>query len=97
MEEVFSFDVALQKLKNGEKVCRLHWGEKVPFIFKNPASKITVSEGRPLASNYEIGTTVWCHDYIMQCHLSIDSELMIIPWTANQLDILAEDWMVYHA
>lgn len=35
------------------------------FIFLNPGSEVKVSEGRPLASSFEIGTPVSCRPYLM--------------------------------
>ena len=85
------FSTALRDLKNGFKVARTGWNGKGMFIFYNPMSIITVSEGRPLASALPVGTSVKCLPYIMM--KTANNAFTIVPWLASQTDILADDWV----
>ncbi len=86
------FQYALKALKEGLKVERTGWNGKAMFIFLNPGSEVTVSEGRPLASAFPVGTPVKCLPYIMM--KPVGQELTLVPWLASQTDILAEDWQI---
>lgn len=91
-EKNMNFSNALVYLKIGEKLTRTGWNGKGMFIFYNQGSKIKVTEGRPLASSFPIGTECNCLPYIMM--KTADKELTIVPWLASQTDILAEDWEI---
>jgi hypothetical protein len=91
MLDRFDFGVALQLMKEGEKVARSGWNGKGMFLFINPGSEVKVSEGRPLASAFDIGTPVRMSPYIMI--KTADDELTCVPWLASQTDLLAEDWV----
>ena len=88
----FSFGAALYWMKSGERVARRGWNGKDMFLFYNPGSIVTVSEGRPLAITIPVGTTVKMSPYIMM--KTADAELTCVPWVASQTDLLAEDWFV---
>jgi hypothetical protein len=85
-----NFSDALAMLKVGQKICRLGWNGKDMFLFHNPGSEVQVSEGRPLASAFPVGTPCRMAPYVMMK----TADGYLVPWLASQTDILAEDWMV---
>lgn len=87
-----SFSGALAALKAGKRVCRAGWNGKGMFLFFNPGSEVKVSEGRPLASAFPVGTECKMLPYIMMKTAAED--LQFVPWLASQTDILADDWMI---
>lgn len=85
-----NFSEALAELKNGKRVQRAGWNGKGMFLFLVPGSKITVTEGRPLAAVFPIGTTV---DYCPHIDIkTVDGRLAV--WPIAQTDVLANDWSV---
>jgi hypothetical protein len=87
-----NFSDALIQLKLGSKIARDGWNGKGMFLFYNPGSEVIVSEGRPLASVFLVGTECKMLPYIMMKVAS--PELLFVPWVASQTDILAEDWVI---
>jgi hypothetical protein len=87
-----SFSGALAALKAGKKVCRAGWNGKGMFLFFNPGSEVKVTEGRPLAASFPVGTECKMLPYIMMKTAALD--LQFVPWLASQTDILADDWMI---
>jgi hypothetical protein len=86
------FSGALCALKTGFRICRSGWNGKKMFLFFNPGSEVYVTEGRPLASAFPVGTKCKMPPYIMMKTAAED--LRFVPWLASQTDILAEDWMI---
>lgn len=85
-----TFGQALEALKAGKKVSRKGWNGKGMFLFYNPGSDVTVSEGRPLASAFPVGTPARMLPYIMM--KTVAPGLELVPWLASQTDMLSEDW-----
>lgn len=83
------FGEAVERAKRGQKIARENWNGKGMFVFFNPSSDITVSEGRPLAASFPIGTKIHCREYLMM--KTVNNEL--VPWVASQSDIVEEDWI----
>ena len=86
------FGETLELVKAGFRAERTGWNGKGMYIFYNPGSEVTVTEGRPLAAAYSPGTKVIMRPYIMM--KTADPELTLVPWLASQSDILADDWIV---
>lgn len=87
-----NFGDALVNLKNGHKVCREGWNGKGMFLFYNPGSSVKITEGRPLAASFPVGTECSMLPYIM---MKVAGEgLNFVPWLASQTDVLSEDWQV---
>lgn len=84
------FGVALSFLRAGKRMARIGWNGKDMWISLNPGSKIFVSEGRPLASIFPVGTEVDFRPYLIMK----TADGSIVPWVASQTDILAEDWQL---
>lgn len=87
-----NFGQALEALKSGSKISREGWNGKGMFLFYTAGSEVTVTEGRPLALAFPIGTQCKMLPYIMM--KTADSELSFVPWLASQTDVLGEDWGV---
>lgn len=87
-----NFGQALEALKEGKLVSRAGWNGKGMFLFYNPASKVKITEGRPLAFSFPVGTECKMLPYIMM--KTADEGLNFVPWLASQTDILGEDWGV---
>jgi hypothetical protein len=87
-----NFGQALEALKAGERVSRAGWNGKGMFLFYNRASEVKITEGRPLAAAFPVGTECKMLPYIMM--KTADEGLNFVPWLASQTDILGEDWGV---
>lgn len=87
---MFDIGKAVKEMLNGERVARQGWNGKGMFIFYNPGSKITVSEGRPLAATFPVGTPIEMSPYIMM--KTADNKC--VPWLCSQTDLLATDWEI---
>ncbi len=84
-----NFGHALVALNHRLRVARAAWSGKDQYLFKKPGSTSVVEADRPLAKSMPIGTRVEVHPYI-----AIKTAYnTIVPWTASQDDLLAEDWM----
>lgn len=87
----FSFSVALERLKNGERVARSGWNGKGMFIFLVQGSQFAVNRP-PLNQFYPEGTIVNYHAHVDM--KTADGQ--IVPWLCSQTDMLAEDWEIVH-
>ena len=85
-----TFGQAIINLKDGKRVARAGWNGKGMFLFLVPGSRITVSEGRPLAAVFPVGAEV---DYLPHIDMKT-ADGKVVPWLASQTDVLAEDWTV---
>lgn len=83
-KEIFAFDEALRKLKQGYKLARLGWNGKGIYIgLQEP------TENSPMTRP---------HLYIDTSGLQTDNPnapLARVPWIPSQTDILAEDFHIY--
>lgn len=84
------FGDALLKLKAGHKVQRSGWNDKGMWLVLVPGSKIPVTEGRPLAAIFPVGTIIGYHPHIDM--KAADGSVFV--WNPNQLDMLGEDWQL---
>lgn len=84
---MFSFSVALEALKRGERVARAGWNGKGMFLFLVPGSTFKVSRA-PLLGIYPEGTEIKYHPHVDMKTAQGD----IVPWLASQTDLLANDW-----
>lgn len=84
-----TFGLAVEALKKGLKVARLSWNGKGMFLFLVPGSTFRVSRP-PLLGIYPEGTEInYCPHVDMKT-----ADDKVIPWSASQADVLAEDWMI---
>ena len=81
---------AVRSMRQGRLVARAGWNGKGMYVFYNPGSEITVSEGRPMAFAIKVGTQVQMLPYIMMKTATGGC----VPWLASQTDLLADDWEV---
>ena len=77
-----TFGAAVEALKAGQKVARTGWNGKGMWIG-------LPSEGGEFIRE-ACGTTMTYRDYIVM--KTVDDQL--VPWTASQTDVLAEDWEI---
>lgn len=84
------FGAALDYLKHGYRLARKGWNAANQWIALNPGSSIVVSEGRPLAAVFPVGTPLEIKPYLIIKTV----QGSIVPWLASQTDLLAEDWFV---
>lgn len=83
------FGAALTWLKAGKKVARSGWNGKGMFLFLVQGSTFKVNRP-PLLGIYEEGTEI---DYRPHIDMkTADGE--VVPWVANQSDLLCEDWVI---
>ena len=84
-----NFGEALERLKAGERVCRVGWNGKGMFVFLVPGSTFAVNRP-PLLGIYPEGTVI---NYLPHIDMrTVDGT--VVPWLASQTDVLAEDWGV---
>ena len=82
------FGEALRILKCNRRVARAGWNGKGMWLVFVRGSRITVTEGRPLAALFPIGASVEYH-----AHIDMKAaDGSVFTWTPNQLDMMAEDW-----
>lgn len=89
-----NFSKALEQVKEGERLTRLAWdsvtNEKVPFIFLVRGSEFEVNRP-PLNEFYKEGTKI-----TYRAHIDRHQEDgTIATWVPTQLDLLAEDWVIF--
>lgn len=83
------FSEALIRCKAGDRVQRAGWKGKGMFIFLVPGSTFTVNRP-PLLGIYPEGTEISYH-----AHIDMKTaDGMVVPWSASQTDVLADDWAV---
>lgn len=82
------FGDAIRDLKRGYRVARAGWNGKNMWLTLVPGSRITVSEGRPMASALPVGEVI---DYLPHIDM-YTAQGQLVPWLASQTDMLAEDW-----
>jgi hypothetical protein len=74
---------AFRLMRNGNKVARKNWNGKGMYLFY-------VHSGQwDAAVPSDCGSTVLCPFVALKT-----ADNKIVPWTASQTDMLAEDWMV---
>lgn len=84
-----NFSEALSHIKDGKRAAREGWNGKGMFLFLVQGSTFTVNR-EPLQSILGEGT-------IANYHAHIDMKTAngeIVPWTASQTDLLADDWVI---
>lgn len=81
------FEDALKQMKDGRKVYRKAWGKDSTFLF--------------LAFNMEFTTRADLEcvkhlkgDIMHDCILAKTADDRFTAWAANQMDLLAEDWII---
>ena len=84
---MFTFSLALKRLKVGDKVSRQGWNGKGMFVFLVPGSAFVVNRP-PLLGIYPEGTVINYHSHVDMK----TADGMIVPWLCSQTDMLAEDW-----
>lgn len=77
-----TFGLATEAMKAGLRVARTGWNGKGMWLGLHQEGGEFVRE--------ECGTTLTYRDYIVM--KTVDDQL--VPWTASQSDVLADDWLV---
>lgn len=76
---LFGFNEAIKYLKRGFKVSRRSWNSMQKWLIILEPNKAGESFG----------------EYPLKSYIAMKTEYnAIIPWNANQLDLLAEDWQI---
>ena len=78
-----SFGKGLKKLKEGKKITRKGWNGKGMYLFLSPALGCQM---------YKKYTEKDIND-IQPFIVMKTADGTLVPWTASQTDILAEDWV----
>lgn len=107
MNEYMTFSQALEKIKQGERVCRLGWNGKDIFAYLNKGSRDISDGAYPKLPEgainvfgipfhlFEMGDTGTGTRNPSLC-LKTAQNTTTVGWTPSQTDMLAEDWMIYH-
>lgn len=83
-----NFGVALDAIKQGNKIAREGWNGKGMFLFYNNGRLNTISYKALKAGIIENALEV--APFILM--KTADNKL--VPWLASQTDVLAEDWII---
>ena len=88
---VHSFSWALDRLKEGKKVCRTGWNGKGMFLTLQEGSTVvgTMMRNKPAKDFYGDGEVKICPHIDMK---AADGSY-VVGWLASQTDMLADDWM----
>lgn len=89
---VHSFSWALERLKEGEKVCRSGWNGKGMFLTLQKGSTVkgTMMRNKPAKDFYGDSEVKICSHIDMK---AADGSY-VVGWLASQTDMLADDWGV---
>ena len=83
-----TFGMALDLMKAGSRVARMGWNGKGMWLFKIQGSNDLAKLNGYGYGEY-LGEPVFRDAIFMR---TVDNQL--VPWTASQTDVLAEDWVV---
>ena len=83
-----TFGGALEALKAGQKVSRAGWNGKGMFLFVIQGSN-DIAKLQGYGFGESLGEPTFRDAIFMK---TVDNQL--VPWTASQTDVLAEDWQV---
>lgn len=86
---MFSFEIALAMIKEGNRLARKGWNGKGMFLFLVKGSTFKVNR-EPLISIYPEGTEI---NYLSHIDMRTATG-EIVPWAASQTDLLANDYVV---
>lgn len=85
--DALTFGLALESLKNGQKVAREGWNGKGMWICMIQRSSWQVNPKINMVTNsYSLDALPWIG------MKTVDNGF--VPWLASQTDMLAEDWMI---
>lgn len=84
-----TFGLAVEALKNSQKVCRIGWNGKGMWLGLIKGEDYAIHGLHPLAQLGR-GTDIQCLPWIGM--KTADDKF--VPWLASQTDVLAEDWMI---
>jgi hypothetical protein len=82
-----SFGMAIEALKEGQKVARSGWNGNGMFLFLVAGSTFKVNRA-PLLGIYPEGTVI---NYLPHIDMRTATG-EIVPWLASQTDMLSNDW-----
>lgn len=88
----FSFGVALERLKAGQKVCRIGWNGKGMFVVYQKAYPEGIPCNKQTAEAWGLqeGDLFICNPYLQIKQVNGSHSM----WVPSIGDVLAEDWMV---
>ena len=98
-----NFGLALEELKDGNKVARKGWNGKGMYCIYIPGSKVALRANTPYynaltnngASMMKEGEITEILPHIDMWTINIEGRKAFLPgWLASQSDILAEDWEI---
>lgn len=89
---VHSFSWAIERLKEGEKVCRSGWNGKGMFLTLQKGSTVkgTMMRNKPAKDFYGDSEVKICPHIDMKA----SDGSYVVGWLASQTDMLADDWGV---
>ena len=88
---LIDFAAAVTALKAGHRVTRTGWNGKGMYLYLVPAGRYppSTAAGRAIAAETPDGLVPY--DPYLALYRGNHG---VVPWTASQTDILAEDWVV---
>ncbi|WP_223535681.1 DUF2829 domain-containing protein [Pseudomonas sp. GL-B-16] len=86
-----SFGLAIEAVKLGQRVARAGWNGKGMWLFLIQGSN-DIAKLNGYGFGEHLGEPVFRDSIFMR---TVDNQL--VPWTASQTDVLAEDWTIVGA
>lgn len=92
-EKHMDFSSALKKAKEGHPICRSGWYERGIFV--------SLKHGDPLDTPNNRFDNVMSYDYLYIDTTraksgNLDILCARVPWTPSQMDLLADDWLIFN-
>lgn len=85
-----NFGQAVEALKNWKRVARMWWNWKGMFIYHVPANEYPAQTDAAKSEFWEN----WLVPY--GAYLAMKTaQWNVVPWLASQVDVLAEDWVIF--
>ena len=88
------FSLALKKVKEGHPICRSGWYGRGIFV--------SLKHGDPLDTPNNRLDNVMSYDYLYidttgAKNGNLDIMCARVPWTPSQMDLLADDWLIFNS
>ena len=85
--EQFDFGVAIRHLKDDKQVARVNWNGKGMFLF--------IISGGDVAKLNKFGFGEYQNEpEFTRAIFMRTADNKLVPWTASQTDVLADDWVI---
>jgi len=90
-----SFGLAIEAMKQGNKVCRAGWNGKGMWVAVSPGSQFAPEHAKPGHAAHHLAQTQTA-PITLSAHIDMKAAdgTLVVGWLASQTDMLADDWMI---